>query len=692
MSIKRHIKNTAIAMTIIIGTASTVFAATTYKDVPTSHWGYSSITKVAEMGIMVGDGDNYYPDKVIDKLEASRILARIAGYNAAAGFTPLSPTTSTINMYKKAFPQKWGTMNKDYENSVAYLYQKEVLAISDLDKFVVKTDTGAEKLNNLSREDMAVFLVKTMGKKNEAIAYKGNYKFTDDSSISEVAKPYVYYLKSLGVISVDATNKFNPTGSITKAQMAVFLDRAIYSKDSVKAPTANTPPPVSNTNSITNQTQAPTATQINVTSDEGKIVNIYASSNVLGILNSSNQTKVYRLASNVKIYLDGFSSTIDKLTQNMPVVVVIMNGEVTELRAQKVSVPVNGQVTPPTTNQPTTTIPSTNPTTKPTTNPTTTTTPVVTPVIDNSQLITRVCTVASTGTINNSKTITVIVQMLNPSGDIYKEEQTFILANNCSVKRGDRDVALSTIEKDDIVTLKINGNNVYSIFVEEKNMTLTGAELIDKRLNDENVPVLTIKSKDGTKYELKVTNSSDLKRKGDGAVKWKQLRIGDTVDVDKEYNTITYLYATGKTSTVEGWVEEIVISDYSSITLKDSYGEHTKYSVSTPRDLYSITLGSKIKLTLDSKEVSSIRVLSASVTANSVQGTVESMRYSNDYLYVTTDSADSVKVTFDKNTRVYDSILDKTVTVDDIDVNMYISVVFTNSYDKIAKTITIVTK
>lgn len=662
MNIKKYLKTAILILTTSISVNTISFAANTYSDVPQNHWAYSSISKIADEGIMVGDSTNYYPNQVIDKFETARILARVKGYNVGSNYTCSKTTQNTINMFKKSFPQKWGTINKDYENCIAYLYEKEIFTISDLDKFVTKSADGAEKVNNLKREDMAAMLVKTMDKKEEAIAYKGNYVFSDDESISDVAKPYVYYLKSLGVVSGDANGRFNPNSSITKAEMAAFLDRAIYSKENVElVVNNNNNAPAANNNTNTQN--------ITVTSDEGKIANIYTSTNVIGIINSSNQAKAYRLSPNVKIYLDGLATTIDKLATDMPVVIVLMNNEATEIRAQKITVPVTGQVGSNNTN---------NTFTNNTTN---------TPILE-SQLITRICTVSSTGSINNAKTISVIVQMVNPSGDIYKEEQTFILSKDCVIKRGTKDIELSTVEKDDIVTLKINGNNVYSIFVEEKNMTISGAELIEKRVNDENTPILTIKTKEGTKYDLKVTSSSEITRKGEGTIKWQNLRIGDTIDVDKQYNVIKYLYATGYSSTVEGSVDEIVISDtLSSITLKDSYGTKTKYSVFTPSDLYSITLDSKVKLVLDSKEVESIRLLSTPVTANAIQGTIDRVGY--DYIDIYTQNKTSIRVTINDSTTIYDAVDNKTLGRGYLSRNWYVNITYTNSTDKIAKIITV---
>lgn len=702
MNVKKHIRNTAIAMAVVISTSSTVFAANTYSDVPSTHWAYTAITKVADKGIMVGDGTNYYPNQVIDKMEASRILARVAGYNSTSGYTPNAKTTNTINLFKNAFPLKWGKINKDYENCIGYIYEKQILTIDDLNKFVVKYTDNTEKVKNLTREEMAVLLVKTINKKNEAIAYKGSYKFSDDSSIPDVSKPYIYYLKDLGVVTGDNIGNFNPSNSVTKAEMAVFLDRAVYSKTEVNSPII---PPVADNNTTTNNntntnnnnttTNNNTSTDdnknpqvMNVTSDEGKISNVYVSSNAISITNSSNQIKVYRLAPTVKIYIDGFVSTIDKLAVDMPAVVVVVNKDAIEIRAQKVTIPITGQVNGNTNSSNS----SSNNNSNNSDNSSNNSNQNNNTVVDEAQLTTRVCKVAETGNINNSKTITVVVQMLNPSGDIYDEKWTYILSSKCTIKKANKDVNFADIAKGDIVTIKVSGNNVHSIVLEEKTMNIKNAELIDKRLNDDSVPILTIKTKEDVKYELKVSSTSDIRRKGEGSIKWKDLRVGDTVEVDKEYNSIVYLYAEGSTSTVEGWVKDITIAEYSSITLADAYGEKTVYRVASPSELYTIRLDSKIRVTLDSKEVDTIRVLSEGTSSTmAVTGTVDSIKYN--YMYIDTNSnVASVKVSFNSSTTVYDAVSSRNATLNDISSGMYVTVTFTNTTDYIAKTVSILAK
>jgi hypothetical protein len=654
MNIKKRVKNTAIVMAVLISTSSTVFAANTYTDIPSTHWAYASITRVADKGIMVGDGTQYNPSEVINKFEASRILARVAGYSTADGYTPLDTTTNFINRFKEAFPLKWGAINKDYENCIAYLYEKQILNSADLNKFAIKYTDGSEAVRNLTREEMAVYLVRTMGKAEEASAYSGGANFADDSAITENAKASIYYLKSQSVIFGDTSNNFNPTNSITKVEMAVFLDRAIYSK-------TNTPT-TTNTPIVTVPTENNTSGTINVTTDQGKINTVYATANVISLTNVANQIKTYKIASTAKVYIDGTLSTLDRLVSNMPIVVTVVNTEVVELRATSVA------VTTPTTTTPTTTTP---------TNP--------------DALTTREYSVASISSLNNTKVLSVVVQMVKPSGDTYKETQSFTLASDCTIKKNDKTISFLDIQKDDTVTIKYSGGVVYSIVVDEATMSIKNAELIDKKLNSENVPILTIKTSNGTTYDLKVVSASDLRRKGEGTVKWQELCIGDVVEVDKNYNTVSYLYAVGDTSTEDGWVDKIVISeDLCSVTLRDKYDKKTEYRVSSPAELYSLKLNSKIKLSLDSKEVDSIKVLSEEDTSTTLKGTIDTLKYN--YMYVDRDKSSSVKVTFNTNTKVYDAVVGKTVTIDDLKTDMYVTVTFTNDKDNIAERINIVSK
>jgi hypothetical protein len=397
-----------------------------------------------------------------------------------------------------------------------------------------------------------------------------------------------------------------------------------------------------------------TSGTISVTTDEGKLNTVYVTANVISLTNVASQIKTYKVATTAKVYVDSVLSTLDKLSANMPIVVTVVNTEVVEIRATSVAV-----------------------------------TPTPTPT--NTELTTREYTVASTSTLNNSKVLSVVVQMVKPSGDTYKVTQDFTLSSDCTIKKSDKTIAFSDIQKEDIVTIKYSGNVVYSVVVDEAKMSIKDAELIDKKLNAENVPVLTIKTSNGTTYELKVVSSSDLRRKGEGSVKWQELCIGDVVEVDKNYNTVSYLYAVGDTSTEDGWVEKIVISrDLCSVTLRDKYDQKTEYRVSSPAELYTLRLNSKIRVSLDSKEVDSIKVLSEEDTTTALKGTIDTIRY--DYMYVDTDKSSSVKVTFNKNTKVYDALKGKDVTIDDLKSDMYVTITFTNSKDNIAERINIVSK
>ena len=54
-----------------------------------------------------------------------------------------------------------------------------------------------------------------------------NTTFDDSTSISAALRPYVYLLNSYGIIKGNESNQFMPKGSLTRAEMATMLRRAV---------------------------------------------------------------------------------------------------------------------------------------------------------------------------------------------------------------------------------------------------------------------------------------------------------------------------------------------------------------------------------------------------------------------------------------------------------------------------------
>ncbi len=650
MELLKKMRGTALALAFIMSTGVTAMAAVSYNDIAENHWAYTAVTTVAEKGIIVGDGVNYNPTQVIDKFEASKILARVSGYSIMSGYTPQENTTYVINQLKQQLPKTWGTFNKDTENSISYLYENKILTVDNLTKLASKYSDGSESINNLTKEEMAVFLVKALGVADEAQNYKSDYKFSDDSSISSEAKPYVYYLYSQKVISGDNENKFNPTNSITKVEMATLLYKALYDDT-----------PVVKKNDESNE-EKPTVS-VNVSSFEGEISRIY-SSNIMSVELSDGEAKICKVKDDVLVYLNGEVSTIDKLKEGMDVVVITIDSEVSEIRA-------TGEVKKEET------------TDKETENKDA-------EKVDVSSIAGKSYVVEYVKKSGNTNIIGVEVKTVSPLGDIEAEIQDFVIADGCILKKGSKDIELSDISSDDVVTIKVYNGKAYYIEIQEKNVIIKDAVLIDKKLNNSDIPLITIKTKEGVEYELKVVATSELRRQNEGEIRWRELRIGDILEIEMEYNNIVSLYAEGSYSEISGWVEGVNISEeYSTILIRDNYGITKEYRVSRAKLLYGIKLNSKITAVLAGQEVEAITVIKEE-NNNEIYGTIDMAKSS--YMYVEKNSTSSVRIDFDANTKVYDAVSGKNVKVTDLTDSMYVMVTFTNPYDDVAQKITILGK
>ena len=68
----------AITTALVIGAASTTFAAANpFTDVPTGHWSYDAVAKLAQDGVIEGYGDGTFRgDKAITRYEMAQMVAK----------------------------------------------------------------------------------------------------------------------------------------------------------------------------------------------------------------------------------------------------------------------------------------------------------------------------------------------------------------------------------------------------------------------------------------------------------------------------------------------------------------------------------------------------------------------------------------------------------------------------------------
>jgi hypothetical protein len=100
---------------------------------------------------------------------------------------------------------------------------------------ITKTDAmfGAESdikpafnpTENITRAEAAVMIARMHGYKDSDASSYTSSSFTDVSA-DNAAAPYIYYLKSKGIVNGASPTAFNPTGIVTKAAMAVMIAKA----------------------------------------------------------------------------------------------------------------------------------------------------------------------------------------------------------------------------------------------------------------------------------------------------------------------------------------------------------------------------------------------------------------------------------------------------------------------------------
>lgn len=207
------------ALTVAFCTAvSTVGYGENLTDINNIPWAKSYINSVYESGIMVGD-TNSKGQRVFrgyDNMtysEAAQLVYSIVVKSNFAG----DINDTGINKYKIEMN---GVGIASWANkAVAFCMEKGIVTSYDLTKF--KTN-GKE--NKISREDMAVLFGRAL-----ALSYTPSsgtsLSFSDTSSISSAAKPYVELLNKNGIVSGDNKNNFNPKASINRAEIAVMASK-----------------------------------------------------------------------------------------------------------------------------------------------------------------------------------------------------------------------------------------------------------------------------------------------------------------------------------------------------------------------------------------------------------------------------------------------------------------------------------
>lgn len=208
----KRILSILLLCTLLVGISSNlVYASTTFKDVPSTHWASSAINTMADQGLFVGksknpDGSlNFCPDDIMSRAEFITVVIR-AFYSKDLE----NPEIVQIPWW-----------NAPYVISL----RKGILENKDLD--------NGDMEKAMTRQEMAMVLARTVESQGEFFKGLINPIYIPDfDSIDEQYQEFVRKSYTKGLLAgVDNNGTFDPDGTLTRAQAATVLYRLI-DKDS----------------------------------------------------------------------------------------------------------------------------------------------------------------------------------------------------------------------------------------------------------------------------------------------------------------------------------------------------------------------------------------------------------------------------------------------------------------------------
>ena len=183
----------------------------TFIDLSDSHWAYIPVSDLYNRGIIVGYLDNSFrPNEQVTRSQFATMLAKTLSLE----------TKSKTQTFKDVPKKRWDYDSVEAAKSYLTGYKK-----SNGEMFFYGERSAV-------REDMAVALVKALELTVVSNDNKLEQVFDDYEKISENLRDFVYTAYKEGIM-FGSDGKFNPQGSLTRAEAAALLEKVIEKTEKV---------------------------------------------------------------------------------------------------------------------------------------------------------------------------------------------------------------------------------------------------------------------------------------------------------------------------------------------------------------------------------------------------------------------------------------------------------------------------
>ncbi len=212
----------SLILAVAILLSMSVFASAAFADVDSNYsWAEAAINGLSEKGIITGYEDGTFkPGKSITRQEAITLFSKAMGASEEVN-EPI------VNLAYGIYEADLGACSTSYAvKQGAYLIYRSVFNVDEVIDYL----STANRDKELKRFEAATLIAKALGADSW---FKSNptadtsMSFADINDIPAKYIDYVYYTTALGIMGDMGDNKFGPNETVTRAQVAVMIQRIL---------------------------------------------------------------------------------------------------------------------------------------------------------------------------------------------------------------------------------------------------------------------------------------------------------------------------------------------------------------------------------------------------------------------------------------------------------------------------------
>lgn len=318
---KEFLRVLSLLLVVLLLIPSMPSHAASFKDVPSSHWAYSYIEKMAGLKYINGYEDGAFkPKGTLTFLETMQLLSKLLNLSNSDVTKSKDQYSKLVNDLKITSWAQEAVMKSLYAGVIS---ESELKAVASKGLLEVGTN------KRVGRLDISIFMAKAMGL--EEVANSKSFVALSYKDLKDIDAKYhklIYVLIEAGVLSANGTGegKFEPNSPLLREQMAKMLATAY--------------------DYLQKNPQTPTPTQVEAEVISGIITDITKiGSNTFVAVNGKTQA-TYLVDGNTIIKLDGKTTTVNNLLVGQSVDVTIKKGSSTAtlIEAENLEEEISGTI------------------------------------------------------------------------------------------------------------------------------------------------------------------------------------------------------------------------------------------------------------------------------------------------------------------------------------------------------------